>query len=78
MTLSEAITVMKIMATADNWCSQCGPSLISDFCKAFPQFKDIELNKENIDNLRIAYNNKQIENIDNDVWEINVWELNDT
>jgi hypothetical protein len=74
MTLSEAITVMKIMATADNWCSQCGPSLIEDFGKAFPQFSDIA-NGFDIAALRVAYNKKQDENIDKDIWETNVWEL---
>lgn len=74
MTLSEAIIVIKIMATADNWCSQCGPSLISDFSRAFPEFKDVALNF-NIEDLKKAYNKKLDENIDNDVWETNVWEL---
>ena len=76
MTLGEAITVMKIMATADNWCSQCGPSLIEDFGKAFPEFKDILLSKNDIENLRQAYNKKLDENIENDIWETNVWNLN--
>jgi hypothetical protein len=75
MTLAEAITVMKIMATADNWCSQCGPSLIKDFTKAFPQFEDIALTKEDIKKLRQAYNKKCDENIDKDIFETNVWEL---
>lgn len=74
MTLSEAITVMKIMATADNWCSQCGPSLIKDFGKAFPQFSDIASTFD-IAALKEAYNKKQDENIDNDIWETNVWDL---
>lgn len=76
MTLSEAITIMKIMATADNWCSQCGPSLIEDFGKAFPKFKDILLNKNDIEKLNKAYNEKITENIDKDIFETNVWELN--
>ena len=75
MTLSEAITVMKIMATADNWCSCCGPSFIDNFIKAFPQFTDIALNDKDIEKLKIAYDKKSDENIENDVWEINVWEL---
>jgi hypothetical protein len=75
MTLSEAITVMKIMATADNWCSQCGPSLIEQFGKAFPKFADVAENFD-IEALKIAYDKKEDENIDNDIWEINVWELN--
>jgi len=66
MTLNEAITVMKIMATADNWCSQCGPSLISDFGKAFPQFADIA-EKFDIRVLHKAYNIKVDENIENDI-----------
>jgi hypothetical protein len=74
MTLSEAITVMKIMATADNWCSQCGPSLIEKFGKAFPKFADIAENFD-IEALKEAYNKKSDENIDNDIWETNVWEL---
>lgn len=74
MTVSEAITVMKIMATADNWCSQCGPSLIADFGKAFPKFSDIAENFD-IDALKEAYNKKLDENIENDIWETNVWEL---
>lgn len=76
MTLSEAITVMKIMSTADNWCSQCGPSLIMDFVKAFPQFVDIALTEADIEILRVAYNKKVYENIDKDIFETNVWELN--
>ena len=76
MTLSEAIIVMKIMATADNWCSQCGPSLINDFVRAFPQFKDIKLKERDIRKLREDYNKKLDENIENDIWETNVWELN--
>jgi len=76
MTISEAITVMKIMATADNWCSQCGPSLIEDFIKAFPQFADIALTEEDIEKLRQAYNKKRDDNIDKDIFETNVWELN--
>ena len=72
MTLSEAITVMKIMATADNWCSVCGPSLISTFQKAFPQFADINID---IDLLKEAYDKKCEENIDKDIWETNIWEL---
>lgn len=64
------------MATADNWCSQCGPSLIADFGKAFPQFADILLNENDIANLKKAYDKKLDENIDNDIWETNVWELN--
>ena len=76
MTLSEALTVMKIMATADNWCSQCGPSLIEQFIKAFPQFTDIVLTKEDIEKLRQAYNKKCYDNIDKDIFETNVWELN--
>jgi translation initiation factor 2 alpha subunit (eIF-2alpha) len=76
MTLSEAITVMKIMATADNWCSQCGPSLIEDFGKAFPKFEDVLLNKNDIEKLRKAYNEKITENINKDIFETNVWELN--
>jgi len=75
MKISEAITVMKIMATADNWCSQCGPSLIADFVKAFPQFADIALTEKDIDKLREAYTKKSYDNIDKDIWEINVWEL---
>lgn len=74
MTISEAITVMKIMATADGWCSQCGPSLIEDFIKAFPKFKDIALTKNDIDNLKQCYNKKLDENIDKNIWETNVWE----
>ena len=76
MTISEAITVMKIMATADNWCSQCGPSLIEKFTKAFPQFADIALTEKDIDKLREAYTKKSYENIDKDIFETNVWELN--
>ena len=76
MTLAEAITVMKIMTTADNWCSQCGPSLIADFAKAFPQFADIALTKEDIEKLRQAYNKKCNDNIDKDIFDTNVWELN--
>lgn len=76
MTLSDAIKVMKIMATADNWCSQCGPSLIEDFGKAFPKFKDILLNNNDIKKLRKAYSEKVTENIDKDIFETNVWELN--
>lgn len=76
MTISEAITVMKIMATADNWCSQCGPSLISDFCKAFPEFADIALTAKDIERLEAAYRQREYDNIDKDVWETNVWELN--
>lgn len=75
MTISEAITVMKIMATADNWCSQCGPSLIADFGKAFPQFADILFKSEDIDRLKEAYNKKLDENIENDIWETNIWDL---
>lgn len=74
MTLSEAITVMKIMATADNWCSQCGPSLIEQFGKAFPQYADIA-NNFDIKTLQEAYNKKCDENIDKDIFETNVWEL---
>lgn len=77
MTLSEAITVMKIMATADNWCNQCGLSLISDFGKAFPQFADVLLTEQDIKKLRKAYNKKLDEDIENDIWETNVWELNE-
>jgi len=76
MTLSEAITVIKIMATADGWCSQCGPSLIADFGKAFPEFASVAENFD-IKALKEAYDKKLDENIENDIWEINVWELND-
>lgn len=76
MKLNEALTVMKIMATADNWCSQCGPSLIEKFVKAFPQFADIALTEGDIETLWVAYNKKVTENIDKDVYETNVWELN--
>ena len=75
MTLSEAITVMKIMATADNWCSQCGPSLIEQFTKAFPQFADIALTEKDIGELKQAYDKKCYDNIDKDIFETNVWEL---
>lgn len=76
MTLAEAITVMKIMATADNWCSQCGSSLISDFVKAFPQFADIQLKKSDIDELHERFNDANDMNIENDIWEYpNVWEV---
>lgn len=77
MTLSEALIVMKIMATADNWCSQCGPSLIEDFGKAFPKFKDIsgKFDKNAIEKLRQAYDKRLDENIDKDIWETNVWDL---
>jgi hypothetical protein len=74
MTLSEAITVMKIMATADNWCSQCGPSLIEDFGRAFPQFKDVLLTEDDIKKLRKAYNMMVDKHIELDIWEHNVWE----
>jgi hypothetical protein len=75
MTLSEAITVMKIMATADGWCSQCGPSLIKDFGEAFPQFADIAENFD-IETLKEAYNKKRDENDDKLKWtETKVWEL---
>lgn len=76
MKLAEALTVMKIMATADNWCSQCGPSLIEQFAKAFPQFADIALTLGDIQTLRIAYNKKVTENMDKDIFETNVWEIN--
>lgn len=77
MTLTEALTVIKIMATADNWCSQCGPSLIEKFGKAFPQFADItsKFDEEAIEELHRAYNKKQDENIEKDIWETNVWKL---
>lgn len=75
MTLNEAITVIKIMATADNWCSVCGPSLIEQFGKAFPKYKDIAENFD-IDALKEAYEKKNNENIEKDIWETNVWELN--
>ena len=75
MMISEAITVMKIMATADNWCGQCGPSLIEQFTKAFPQFVDIALTEEDIEKLQKAYNKKSDENSDKHIWTTNVWEL---
>jgi len=77
MTLSEALTVLKIMATADNWCSCCGLSLIEDFGKAFPKFVDVaeKFDQDTIDKLHEAYSKKQDENIDKDIWETNVWEL---
>jgi len=75
MILSEAMTVMKIMATADNWCSQCGPSLIEQFTKAFPQFADIALTEKDINKLKQAYDKKCYDNIDKDIFETNVWEL---
>lgn len=77
MKLTEAITILKIMATADNWCTQCGPALIADFGKAFPEFLDIvaKFDKESIEELRQAYNRKMDENIENNIWETNVWEL---
>jgi len=75
MKISEAITVMKIMATADNWCSQCGPNLIDQFTKAFPQFADIALTKEDIVKLQKAYNKKSNENSDKHIWTTNIWEL---
>ena len=74
MTLSEAITVMKIMATADNWCSSCGPSLIEKFGQAFPKFTDIA-EKFDVTALEEAYRKKCDENIDKDIWETNVWEI---
>jgi hypothetical protein len=75
MTLSEAITVMKIMATTDDWCSTCGQALIGDFVKAFPKFKDVALTKEDVEKLKIRYREVKYENIDKGIWETNVWNL---
>ena len=74
MLSSEAIKVLKIMATADNWCSTCSSSLIELFGKAFPKFEVIAENFD-IEALKEAYDKKNDENIEKDIWETNVWEL---
>ena len=74
ITEEEALKIIKIMATADNWCSQCGPSLIEDFTTCFPQFK-VLADEFNLIEFRNRVRTVEYANIDKDIWDTNVWEI---
>jgi hypothetical protein len=71
---AEALKIIKIMATADSWCSSCGESLVEKFGKAFPHFKTLT-DKFDIEAFEKRFREVKEINQEKDIWETNVWEV---
>lgn len=66
MTEQDAIKIIKIMCTADSWCSNCNNALLEKFGDAFPQFKEL------IKAFDIDAFEQRVRDVN---WETNVWEI---